>query len=147
MDVDWYRHMTSMGGNMCEVDGWPEFYGTREHVARKEHTCGECQRIIRVGEKYEVSYFKWQYDKPTSFKTCSQCQEDWDEVERLLEEAGADNDHRCLGELCEYIGEAIDLGLIQPGQPLAVRWTWFSEPMEDSEFINMDPNQLELAMP
>ena len=41
-------------------------------VARKEHTCVECSRVIRKGESYRNE--KTVYDRiMTTYKTCSDC--------------------------------------------------------------------------
>jgi hypothetical protein len=38
-------------------------------VARKEHRCDECGRVIRPGERYRVAAGKWGGD----FSTCKRC--------------------------------------------------------------------------
>ena len=52
----------------CPSDG---FYHASFYVARKEHKCDECKRIIRPGEKYEKVVAK--YDGFQVFKTCPDC--------------------------------------------------------------------------
>lgn len=60
---------------MCRVEGcdpW-EFFHERHHTARKDHTCCECRRRIRRGERYRCSVGKGdgQFD---SFRTCAHCE-------------------------------------------------------------------------
>ena len=50
----------------------PEFCRTEMPRARKEHFCCECDRTIRVGEKYERVSGKWD-GALAEFKTCLGC--------------------------------------------------------------------------
>lgn len=55
-----------------DVDDGPEFYSDTMPTARKEHKCGECREIIRVGEKYEKCVGVWDGSFNTH-KTCMPC--------------------------------------------------------------------------
>ena len=37
-----------------------EFFNSKYHVARKEHTCEACERKIQIGEKYEYESGKFE---------------------------------------------------------------------------------------
>lgn len=50
----------------------PEFINERTPVARIEHKCGECDRIIKPGEKYESATGCWDGEVSTH-KTCTDC--------------------------------------------------------------------------
>lgn len=50
----------------------PEFCEIRKRKARKPHTCAECLRIIKPGERYEAVSGLWD-GVFSSFKTCSDC--------------------------------------------------------------------------
>lgn len=60
---------------MCRVDRYEcsELLSEKTRVARKQHTCQECRRIIEAGEKYlyEVTLFDGEV---APNKTCSHCQ-------------------------------------------------------------------------
>lgn len=49
-----------------------EFYNERYSVARIEHKCHECGRVIPRGERYEVVTGKWD-SRLDTFKTCLDC--------------------------------------------------------------------------
>lgn len=53
-------------------DCYPDFYSDEYRVARKEHKCTECGRIINKGEKYNYVAGKWE-DEFNVFKTCNDC--------------------------------------------------------------------------
>ena len=50
----------------------PSFYDKHKPVARKEHRCCECGRVIRKGEEYERVTGMWDGYIDT-FKTCQYC--------------------------------------------------------------------------
>lgn len=65
----------------CDYDP-PEAHSRKEFTARKPHTCEECGRAIKPGERYEYVWGKW--DGITSvFKTCPRCLE----VRRFVQES------------------------------------------------------------
>jgi len=55
-------------------DDIAEFYTVKKRKARKQHKCGECNRIIEIGEVYE-SYFSVCDNTRYTFyhKTCNDC--------------------------------------------------------------------------
>lgn len=58
---------------MCSIDyDRPEFYFENIRVARKEHTCCECDRIIKIKERYQSASGQWLGDFDV-FKTCAHC--------------------------------------------------------------------------
>lgn len=60
---------------MCMFDDGEqvEVLSTAKPVARKEHKCMECRRVIRPGEKYMVE--RYVFEGSLSYhKTCSHCQ-------------------------------------------------------------------------
>ncbi len=50
-----------------------DFYHDKIVVAKKEHICGECKSIIKIGEKYE--YVSAKSDHFFTAKTCLPCKE------------------------------------------------------------------------
>lgn len=58
---------------MCRIDGEPaDVYSVYKPIARKEHKCGECRRIILAGEPYERH--SMVYDGTASdHAICSHC--------------------------------------------------------------------------
>lgn len=58
---------------ICNYDGEiPEFCNTRYVTAKKEHICYECDETIKVGDKYEYTFGKWD-GYVNEFKTCITC--------------------------------------------------------------------------
>ena len=55
----------------CDSES-PEFYNSRDVIARKNHKCTECGEEIKVGESYEYVFGKWGGVTSTS-KTCPDC--------------------------------------------------------------------------
>lgn len=53
-------------------DVWTEFSTERERTARKAHRCGECWRVIQVGERYVGAAGKSEGDF-WSAKQCAHC--------------------------------------------------------------------------
>ncbi|UCE99958.1 MAG: hypothetical protein JSV82_02515 [Planctomycetota bacterium] len=51
---------------------YPEFYNESTPIARKEHKCFECGRMITKGEKYHCASGKWNI-KIETYKTCGDC--------------------------------------------------------------------------
>lgn len=58
---------------MCDCE-MPEFFDSREPLARKQHKCDECMGPIEVGARYFYASGKWGGDFQT-FKVCLPCQE------------------------------------------------------------------------
>jgi len=56
----------------ADVDDYVTPISDTKPTARKEHTCCECGRIIRIGERYrlEKNVFDGSFD---TFKTCVDC--------------------------------------------------------------------------
>jgi hypothetical protein len=50
----------------------PSFIYARTRKARKEHICCDCERIIQIGETYEIAKGKWDLSMET-YKTCLDC--------------------------------------------------------------------------
>ena len=49
-----------------------DFFRRSKQLARKEHKCNECHRIIKPGEEYEYVSGYWDGDFSV-YKTCSDC--------------------------------------------------------------------------
>jgi hypothetical protein len=76
-------------------------YSEEFPVARKEHKCCECGRIIKVGEKYQLYKGIWE-GKAARFKTCMPCKHLRDEItEETYEYCGIP-----FGELSEWAAES-----------------------------------------
>lgn len=66
-----------MGTSQCscvyvgDTDG-PEFFRMKNPIARVEHKCCECCRVIRIGERYEAVTGKWD-GSLDAFATCLDC--------------------------------------------------------------------------
>lgn len=62
---------------MCaaaDADPWDFFQSKIVKKSRKQHKCCECGRTIKVGESYEKSIGKYDYEKRFwAFKTCIDC--------------------------------------------------------------------------
>ena len=57
-----------------DVDGDCEFYERKNPIARKDHKCCECGRVIPKGEQYEYVTGKYEGEF-FECKTCWQCAE------------------------------------------------------------------------
>ena len=56
----------------CDYDYVATVYRKSQHTARKSHTCYECHRPIRPGERYESVFAIWDGDACTC-PTCPHC--------------------------------------------------------------------------
>lgn len=57
----------------CFCDYEPaSVYEAKDHIARKQHKCTECNRPIWPGEVYEKVWAIWEME-PTTCKTCIRC--------------------------------------------------------------------------
>lgn len=60
---------------MCMLDysdGQVTMLSEANPIARKEHKCRECWRVIAPGERYHVDRFLWE-GKLDTFKVCAHC--------------------------------------------------------------------------
>lgn len=72
--------MESMFTCSCEdYDDTCMFYSARDVIAKIQHECCECKRLIEPGEKYEYVSGKWE-DEFNTFKTCLLCAQIRDEL-------------------------------------------------------------------
>jgi len=55
-----------------EMDDIRTLLSRNRRIARKPHTCGECNAEIEVGEEYEIDATVFEKDFET-FKTCLPC--------------------------------------------------------------------------
>lgn len=62
----------------CDYDYTFSVYRCANHVARKQHRCYECGRVIAPGERYEYA-FGYGDGESMSAHTCQQCTDirDW----------------------------------------------------------------------
>lgn len=59
---------------MCNTDyDYPRFYHMTYRKAKKLHSCCECGRTIKKGEKYQYVCGGWDDAKVSTFKTCKYC--------------------------------------------------------------------------
>lgn len=59
---------------MCRIDGdAPDVYRTANYVARIQHRCSECSRVIYPGERYSSAFMIYE-GTPETFRTCTHCQ-------------------------------------------------------------------------
>ena len=93
----------------------PDFFDQRARLARKARSCGDCRRVIRVGEKYCIITGKWEGEVSTH-KRCSHC----DDMARELRDL--------LPKFCDSIGglwETLADGLWLEGLLLAETGDYF----------------------
>jgi hypothetical protein len=122
---------------MCCEDEILVFERESTHIARKNHLCCECQRVIRHGERYHKFVGKWKYDTFSDdghfgeYKTCEACEDDWNKLIKIYMEVYDDpsNEHdylfpfaRTFGVLRETIEEAVELGFLGEGNRRYRRW-------------------------
>lgn len=89
-----------------------KFYKAGTQIARKEHLCSECGRIINKGELYEKAVGKWD-GRLDSFKTCNDClsvrdnffcngfyhEGLWEDLDDHIREYNGDISEDCLSNL------------------------------------------------
>lgn len=110
---------------MCSIsDDYPEIYKERARVAKKEHKCSECSRLILTGEKYRSAFMVFE-SHPAAFKTCRHCRvgQQW-----LLDNCGTFAHGGLMEEMEEHIGEYPDIafGLYRIKVGMRRRWRSFS---------------------
>lgn len=94
---------------MCAIDAdCPELYRMNVRLARKEHRCSECSRLIAVGEKYNCAFMIYE-GTPDTFRTCAHCRvgQMW-----LIENCGTFIHGDLIGEMQEH---ARDYPAVAPG--------------------------------
>ncbi len=105
------------------------------HVARKNHLCCECQRIIRPGERYHKFVGKWRDNTFSDeyfgeYKTCEACEDDWDKLMAVCDYFSSEYDlsplTRVSGALGETIKEAVELGFLGERNRRYRRWMHLS---------------------
>lgn len=85
----------------------PSVYEVQLRRARKDHTCYECQGIIKVKELYHYHHGIW--DKPANFKVCSDCEQF--RLELMVDMMQRDEAF-AFGGLFDEVFESQDLKLI-----------------------------------
>ena len=68
-------------GCLCEGP-YPEFYRNKDHTAKKQYKCCECNKPITPGQRYRRTSGKWEGDV-REFKTCESCSDIWDNLTAL----------------------------------------------------------------
>lgn len=84
---------------MCSIDGdAPDVYRTANYVARIQHRCSECSRVIYPGERYSSAFMIYE-GTPETFRTCTHCQvgQAW-----LAENCGGFMHHGLIEEMEEH---------------------------------------------
>lgn len=92
---------------------------TKECVARKEHTCNECQRIIRKSESYLNEAYIFDGEK-TTHKTCAHCQiaRQWLTAECSGWVFGA-----IYEDVAEHVQEGYGFGVVRLAAGMKRKWT------------------------
>ncbi len=106
------------------------------HVARKNHLCCECQRVIRPGERYHKFVGKWENSTFSDdgyfgeHKTCEACEDDWGKLMAVCDYFSSKYDlssfTRVYGALREVIKEAVELGFLGERNRRYRRWMHLS---------------------
>ncbi len=98
-------------------------------TARKEHECCECGETIKIGDKYWYFVGCWNdgyhddYDNYFgAYKTCSQCEKDWDKIIAAHHENGEIEACHIFGLLREAVQEAFDEGFLTENDQLVQEW-------------------------
>jgi|GEM_PF-5003208 len=95
--------------------------------ASTSRLCGECHGLIQVGTEYHYSYV-WVVDiqqnqKLQEFRTCSECQDNWEILERMFWDRSMQAEFsRMDGTLRAIIEEAVAVNILDQYDPLATRW-------------------------
>lgn len=118
------------------------FSKNSEPVAKKEHECCECGKTIKIGEKYSYFVGCWNDDGNQfgTYKTCSECEKDWNEI---LDIFHANREHEALrvfGSLEEAVQDAFDAGFLTESDQLIKEWLDI-EPEVDID--NLSPEKKE----
>ena len=114
---------------MCRVEGSDPATVYRERIvrARKPHQCGECGRVISVGERYRYAFSVYE-GWGSSYYTCEHCCSgaDW-----LARECGGYIFSEVAEELWEHASEYPDLAIPLRRLFFGIqrRWKFFSGKM------------------
>jgi hypothetical protein len=76
----------------------PKFSVLKEIKARKQHKCGECNRIIEIGEVYENYFGVYDNNDTLYHKTCNDC--------LVIRDVFYGNSSYFYGEIFSYIHES-----------------------------------------
>ena len=79
----------------------PSVFSDTIRKSHREHKCCECERTIKVGEKYHLFKGCWE-GKWSEYKTCMPCWDLWIEVQKGYRDDG----WPAFGELEEWAHEA-----------------------------------------
>ncbi len=106
-----------------DASSFEQIFCGKRRIARKEHTCCECGRIIKVGEGY--FYFVGLLEDPgdlkfATYKTCAMCESDWREILNVF--CGDLEAVRAYGFLRQAIQEAYDKRLLSESDSLVGAW-------------------------
>ena len=109
---------------MCNVhdDDAPKFYNEIKRIARKQHRCCECKRLIQPGEKYQLAKGFW--DEFQEYKTCQHCEvaQQW-----LAVECGGFNFHGVADEILEHAQEYFHFRLYRYAVGMRRGWQSFKD--------------------
>jgi len=108
-------------------------------IAKKEHECCECGRTIKIGEKYSYFVGCWNdyyYNCGNQFgayKTCLECEKDWDEILKVFHENNEREACHIFGLLQEAIQDAFSVGYLKVDDLLVQKWLNIPEERAISE--------------
>ncbi|MFH1401797.1 MAG: hypothetical protein ABIG40_02440 [Parcubacteria group bacterium] len=116
-------------------------------IARKNHQCCECKKIIRKGERYSYFGGLWRnehsYDQHFAmYKTCIKCEEVWDKILDVFYNHGESDAIRAYGGLLKQaILDAYNAGYLIENDPLVNEWLdiW---PDLDSEDLSSEEKEI-----
>lgn len=133
---------------MCELCQKDQtlFSHKEKRLARKDHRCLECGRVIARGQKYLRMAGRSLFSGFWSSVMCLYCDSDWRRIWEIYRNAEELSDYCCfLGNLAENVGNAVEMGLLDPHDELAVRW--LGDPDESHpHYFCPDDRQMQLPL-
>jgi len=121
------------------------FSREEEPTAKKEHECCECERKIKIGEKYSYFVGGWYEGYYGNFfhayKTCLECEKDWDEILEVFSKNGEYEACCVFGLLSEAIQDAFDEGFLEEDDRLVKEWLGIEPEVPEADVENLSPEE------